>query len=439
MIEVAAGRISLLIVTMPPRHGKSELISKYLPAWYVQRFKNKRVILASYEAEFAASWGGKARDVTADTATYFGVSLKDTASNRWGLANFEGGMQTAGVGGPITGKGADLFIIDDPIKNDQEAMSATMRDKTWSWFQSVAMTRLEPHAAMVVVMTRWHEDDLVGRLIQLCQETHQPYTLLNFPAICEDETLPQEQELGRKNGEALWPSRYPEAKLQKIRVTSGLYWWNALYQQRPAPLEGNLVKKAWFRYFSVETHDGHRVYALATPEGVRRILVSDVRVFFTIDLASSTKTLADFTVVSVWGLVPKTLELLWLEAMGVKLEGPDQQELVRKMHAQYKPLMIGCEATAYQLTMVQALLKDGLPAFKLKADKDKVSRFIPAGAYYSNGKIYHHHLAPWLMEAEDQLLHFPKATHDDYVDTVSYAFKMIEYISGGGEMKIEGY
>ncbi|MFH1268597.1 MAG: terminase family protein, partial [Planctomycetota bacterium] len=165
--EAAAGKLDGLVVSMPPQHGKSELSSKYLPAWYVGTFPERRVILVGYEADFAANWGYKAREVLAQCGQLFGVRVVRTrsAAHRWDLEGREGGMTTAGVGGPITGKGAHLLIIDDPVKNDEEARSATRRQKQWEWWQSVASTRLRPGGLVMLIQTRWHRDDLSGRIL----------------------------------------------------------------------------------------------------------------------------------------------------------------------------------------------------------------------------------------------------------------------------------
>lgn len=439
---VAGGLISLLIVTMPPRHGKSELISKYFPAWYLGRFPRNRIILSSYEANFASEWGGKARDVLDANRHWFGVSLSRRASRRWTIGIYGGGMQTAGVGGAITGKGANIFIIDDPVKGEGDALSEVKRKRAWDWYQATASTRLEPRGGMIVVMTRWNEEDLVGKLIESRKATGLPYVHLNFPAICEDDTLEMEKVIGRKNGDPLWAYRYPlegPNGLLAMKKEKHPYWWNALFQQRPAPLEGNFVKKSWFRYFVMETIGGRPYVVLKRPEGARRIPVSALTVFFTVDLAASLRTTADYTVVSIWGLVPDSHELIWLDCIGERMEGPDQTKLIVKQYETYDPALIGIEATAYQLTMVQNLLREGLPVHKLTADKDKVSRFLPMGTMYENGRVYHPLHASWLGTVEDQLVKFPNAGHDDYVDTASYAARMLHILTGLGTMEVTGY
>lgn len=425
---------------MPPRHGKSELFSKYLPACFLGNHPDLSVILATYEAKFARTWGRKAKAVFHKSAPEcYDLQLGQKRSDdHWTVAEHEGSMQTAGVGGPMTGKGADLLLIDDPIKNAAEALSQTLRDNQWDWWLSTAMTRIEPGGRVAVLMTRWHEDDLTGRIMKLAKETGETWLHVVIPAICEDDTCEVEQFLGRKNGEPLWPERYGLGQL-KVHEASSPIWWNGMYQQRPAPLEGNLVKKAWLRYFEVLEIDGLKYVALHKPEGTVRVRWTDCTLFFTIDLAASEKTQADETVISAWLLVRETGELCWLDATGGHIEGPDQEGLIIQQANAYQPTLIGVESTAYQLTMFQNLIRKGLPGYKLKADKDKLSRFIPASALYKAGQIYHRLYAPWLTTAEDQLLKFPNHAHDDYVDTVSYAAKLISYLSGAGEMPLEGY
>ena len=246
--EIAFGDTKRLMVFLPPRHGKSMLVSHYFPAWYLGMFPDKRVILTAYEADFAATWGRRARDVLNEYGnTVFGIEVnnKSSAANRWDIKGHSGGMVTAGVGGPITGKGADILIIDDPVKNAEEANSQTYRDKTWEWYQSTAYTRLEPNGSIILIMTRWHEDDLAGRILhQIEQDKGEHWEIINLPAIAEDHDI-----LGRNIGEPLWPGRYDLNELERIKYTTGSYWWSALYQQRPQPPEGGLLKRSWIKYY----------------------------------------------------------------------------------------------------------------------------------------------------------------------------------------------
>lgn len=232
---------SRIILAVPPRHGKSELVSRYFPAWFLGVFPHRRVILASYEADFAASWGRKARTILEEHGDMFGVrvSSESSAANRWDIAGHDGGMITAGVGGPITGKGADLLLIDDPVKNFEEAHSETMRERNWQWWTSTAYTRLEPNASAIIIQTRWHEEDLAGRVMR--ETPHENWQEIRFPAIAEID-----DPLGRLPGAALWPERYDEKRLAIIKQTLGSYQWSALYQGRPTPPEGEMFKRSWF-------------------------------------------------------------------------------------------------------------------------------------------------------------------------------------------------
>jgi predicted phage terminase large subunit-like protein len=244
LCRVAAGKIKRLLISMPPRHGKSEMVSRYFPAWFLGTFPHKRVILTSYEADFARTWGAKVRDLLLEHGPdYFGVRVSpgSTAADRWGIEGHDGGMVTAGVGGPITGKGADLAILDDPVKNAEEANSETIRQKTWEWLMSTLYTRLEPGGAIVVFHTRWNEDDAAGRLIALSESgAGEPWDMLNLPALAEEG-----DPLGRAPGEPLWPERFDVAELEQIRQTIGEYWWSALYQGRPSPPGGIMFRMDW--------------------------------------------------------------------------------------------------------------------------------------------------------------------------------------------------
>lgn len=232
------------MVFMPPRHGKSELCSHYLPAWYLGMWPDKKVILTSYEASYAASWGRKCRDTLEEYgAQMFGVSVRQDsrAADSWSIEGHSGEMHTAGCMGPITGQGANLLIIDDPVKNAEEALSQTIRDKTWDWYLSTAMTRLDDqHSAVILIMTRWHQDDLAGRLLD--REAGK-WEVVDFPALARTD-----DPLGRKEGHALWPMRFGEEYLAEIRDRPGAaYWWNSMYQQRPTSEDGLLFKRQDFK------------------------------------------------------------------------------------------------------------------------------------------------------------------------------------------------
>lgn len=235
--------ISHLIVEMPPRHGKSQSISRLFPTWFLGSHPDMRVILSSYGTTLAERHSYYARNVLRSPrykAIFPDVHLAEDsqAAARWSIYRHDGGMDALGIGGGVTGKGGNILIVDDPVKSREEAESFLIRQKTFDWFNDDFYTRREPGAAVIIVMTRWHEDDLVGRL--LLQDPER-WSVLRLPAIAEEE-----DPLGRSPGEALWPERFPLPALEDIKNRIGVYSWNGLYQQRPTAREGFRFKRSWF-------------------------------------------------------------------------------------------------------------------------------------------------------------------------------------------------
>ncbi len=256
--RVADGQLNRLIVCCPPRLGKSLLVSKLFPAYWVSRYPTRFCAIASYSAELAYAHSREARHYY--RAVGHPLSKDSTAVGNW-LTPERGGCIAAGVRGPFTGKGYALGIIDDPYKGPEDANSAGQRQKLIEWFQSVWLTRAEPGvngsagAAQVVVLTRWHQDDLIGWLLeQESGDAPQQWQVLNLPAIAEPPQLQIKFPASctiepdwRQPGEPLCPERFPLVELEQIRIRAGSYWWNALYQQRPSPAEGLLFQRSWIR------------------------------------------------------------------------------------------------------------------------------------------------------------------------------------------------
>lgn len=420
LLDVAAGRCKRLMIFWPPRHGKSEFTSKYFPAWFEGRFPDKRIILTSYEADFASQWGGKVRDLLEDYGKkIFEVEISNdsSAKDRWNIKGKDGGMQTAGVGGPITGKGADILIIDDPIKNDKEAASKTVRESHKTWYQSTAYTRLEPGGSIIIIMTRWHEDDLAGWLLKEEKEAikqglePEGWEVLRLPAIAEENDL-----LGRKPGQALFPQRYDEKALEKIKRAVGTYFWSAMYQQRPQPDGGSIFKRSYFHYF---TDDGD-FYTLQRANDQKRVLKTACWIFQTCDAAATEKEKSDYFVISTWAVTHDS-DLLLLDVFREKAETTKHKRIMKDALTRWRPSFQGVENKTFGLNIIQDCVVEGYPIKELKADTDKVSRARPMSARYENGTVYHRQGAPWLQEYEDELIAFPNGEHDDQVDTASYA------------------
>ncbi len=406
---------------MPPRHGKSEFASKVFPAWYLATHPDKRVIVASYAAEFAATWGRKARELLQDHGMrFFDAALRhdSKAADAWNIEGHSGGMQTCGVGGPLTGKGADILIIDDPIKNAEEANSEVYRQKTWDWYISTAYTRLEPGGSVILIQTRWHEDDLAGRILAHARETGEQWTIINLPAMAESGDA-----LARHPGEPLWPDRYDLAALEGIKKTVGSYYFSALYQQRPVPPEGGLFKKSWFRYYSADND----VYRMGQGGGI--VHAKHCRRFGTMDIAYSLKKTADYTVLCSWAVTPKC-DLLLLDMMRARIDAPDFVRIIKKNYVDFNLDYIGIEKMLGTSLIAHGVRMEGLTVRMLIADTDKITRSIPAQIRMEGGQIYIPANHPERETIEHELMSFPFGAHDDIVDCFSYAAADIQRFGG---------
>lgn len=237
VVDLLRGGGGLLIVEIPIREGKSEFCSRRVPTWFLDEFPERQVMLATYQADFAASWGRKVRNDILEYQDQLRVRLSfdSLAADDW-RTTAGGGMCTAGVGGAFTGKGGHLVVFDDPYKNAEEALSAAHRESVWDFWRSTLRTRFEPGAVGILPMARWHEDDVSGRLQR--EPGGDRVVVIRLPGLAEEN-----DPLGRKPGEALWPERFNEKALAELRKSMGEYWFSALVQQRPIPREGGLFRK----------------------------------------------------------------------------------------------------------------------------------------------------------------------------------------------------
>jgi len=402
LLQIAERKIKRFAVFLPPRHGKSELISKYFTAWYLATHPDDRVILASYEADFAATWGAKARNIIethgSDFKDNITIDENSKARNRWDIKDHNGGMMTAGVGGPITGKGADLLIIDDPVKNFEEANSATYRDKAWDWYTTTAYTRLEPDGAIILIQTRWHEDDLAGRILANSKED---WVILELPALDE-------------HGHALWPERFNTEDINNIKEEIGSYQFEALYQQHPQPATGGLLKRDWLDYYDKK---GLNIAAFTKYTGW--------------DLAISTKQTADYTCSCTVAHNTKTNDIYVRDWTRDHITFPEQLSMVNSQYDKYHPMLIGIETNAYQAALPQQLLKDRiLPIRNMPSVKDKVTRITSTFTMFEQGKVHLPKDHPLLDEFEKEYTTFPRGTHDDLLDATEMAISLCS--QGGG-------
>lgn len=385
---------------MPPRHGKSELCSVRFPAWFLGRNPDKRIVIASYAADLAERFSRQARGVVMGerfAAVFPGVTVaQDSKSvSAWDLAGHRGGLKAVGVGGPLTGHGADVLLIDDPVKNRQDANSEVYRQSTWDWYTSTAYTRLEDGGAVVLIMTRWHKDDLMGRLIaQMEAGEGDQWEIVHFPALSD-------------SGEALWPEKYDLDALAGIRATIGPYDWEALYQGRPTPREGAMFHVAMF---PVEEHAPAvqrewRAWDMGSTSaggdytvGVRMGIDADGRYWIT-DVVRGQWATDERN-----RIIRQTAEL---DGQAVRVHGPQDPGAAGKDAAlAFSRLLAG---------------------FNVKTEPvsgDKSVRADPFSAQANAGNVSLVR-APWNRPFLDELSTFPLGMHDDQVDAASDAFNEI--------------
>ena len=389
---VERGEIDRLMIFMPPRHGKSELASKRFPAWCLGRQPTRQIIAASYNSDLANDFGRSVRNIVAEPEfgqVFPGVSLAtdSAAANRMNT-NRGGAYVAAGVGTAVTGRGAHIALIDDPFKDREEADSERRRELVWDWYRSTLYTRLMPGGAIVLIQTRWHEDDLAGRLLE--QERDQ-WEVLELPAL--------------DNGKALWPEWYDEAALERIRNTIGPREWSALYQQQPQPDEGTFFKREWF-------DGGH-----SQPSGLRFYGSSDYAV---------TDGGGDYTVHRIWGIDAHG-DLYRVD--GWRGQTASDQWIERKLDliAKYKPLAWFGEGGVIQKAvepMLRRRMRERSVYCRLEwlpsvADKPTRARSFQAMA--ATGRV-HFEAGADLSE----FLVFPAGKHDDEVDTASLIGRAID-------------
>lgn len=424
LLETISNKNTNLIVNMPPRHGKSEYISKYFPLWFLNQFPDKRVVLISYQRSIAAGWSRKIRDLIENNKERLNIELSKThrKSNSFELFQSDGGLFATGIGGPLTGLGADLLIVDDPIKNDEQANSLTYRDKTWEWFNATAMTRIEPGGNAIIVMTRWHDDDLTGRILsQYNEDELKSWKRIVLPAIAVENDA-----LNRSIGQPLWEERFPLTELYKFRKRMGEYWFASLYQQEPLPTGSTIFKRTNFRYYE---NKANYLQYIDSENNIQIVDKNELTIMATSDLAISTTETADYTVVLIFA---KTFDnkIFILDIVRQRFETSSHLALLKSIYNKYHPLLIGVENVQYQKSLIQQAIKSGLPIKSLRPDKDKISRALMIASQMENGNVYFDRNADYLPEFEKELLNFPKSRHDDQVDAFSYIMQMIHTTSG---------
>jgi predicted phage terminase large subunit-like protein len=415
-IEVMAARLDAvrlgharrLIVNIPPRHLKSLAASIALPAWLLGHDPRLSVVNATYAQDLSDAFARDCRSVMASQwyRDLFTTRLRAARPPLRELVTTRGGFRMAtSVGGVLTGRGADVILIDDPLK-PADAMSESRRAGANSWFDGTLYSRLNDKAkgSIVIVMQRLHEDDLVGHVLK-----KEGWEIVAFPAIAEaDETHEIEtpfgpKTYGRKAGDALHPAREPLASLELTRATIGEANFAGQYQQRPAPAGGGMIREGWFRRFSEDER----------PDRFDRVIQSW-------DTANKPSELADYSVCTTWGMKGPNAYLL--NVFRKRLSFPDLERAVAEQDALFSPEVILIEDRASGTQLIQALVARGVaPAPRYAPDGDKVMRLHAQTAQIENGFVWLPKEAPWLSEYLREVTLFPAGRHDDQVDSTAQA------------------
>lgn len=417
----AFGDIDRLMIFMPPRNGKSELVSRRLPAYIFGHDPDTSIITTSYGSDLASRMNRDVQriidspqytEVFPDT-TLNGSNVRTVAggsflrnSDIFEIVDHKGVYKSSGVGGAITGMGMKYGIIDDPYKNRQDANSTTIREGIWDWYVSTFYTRLEKGGKILITLTRWHEDDLAGRLLKLAKDdpTADQWTVINFPAIAEGELHPDDS---REEGEALWPNKYSVEELAKIKATVGSYEWNALFQQRPSPSKGNIFNRDWWQYYR------------QPPARFTEIIQSW-------DCAFKGTDKSDYVVGQVWGLIGADKYLL--DQTRAKMSFPATIQAIRQMSAKWpkaKAKLI--EDKANGPAVIDTLKREISGLIPINPEGGKIVRAMAVTADIEAGNVFlpDPSVAPWIKDFVEECAAFPNSAHDDMVDSATQALNRL--------------
>jgi predicted phage terminase large subunit-like protein len=397
---------------MPPRHTKSEFASYLLPAWFLGNFPQKKIIQTSHTAELAVGFGSKVRNlVDSDTFTeiFPGVGLQadSKAAGRWNT-NQKGDYFAIGVGGAVTGKGADILIIDDPHSEQEAAMAATnpeVYDKVYEWYTSGPRQRLQPGGAIVIVMTRWAQRDLTGQVLKAdAQRNGEGWEVIEFPAI-----LP--------SGKPLWPSFWSLAELEALKEELPNSKWQAQYQQNPVGNESAIVKRDWWQWWE-EDEPPHCDFILQSW-----------------DTAFEKTQRADFSAGTTWGIFANPKDgnrpnVILLNTYKKRVEFPDLKRDVMREYNEYNPDTLIVEKKASGAPLIYDLRAMGIPVQEFTPSKgqDKIARLNAVSDIIASGKVWVPRTR-WAEELVDEVAAFPAGEHDDLVDATTLA--LMRFRQGG--------
>ena len=419
--KIAAGELKRLIVNMPPRHSKSEFASYLMPAWFLGRNPKLKIIQATHNTELAVRFGRKVRDLIETEAYYESfpetkLKADDKAAGRWGT-EAGGEYFAAGVGAAVTGRGADLFIIDDP-HSEQDALSEGAFDNAYEWYTSGPRQRLQPGGAIILVMTRWGTKDLTGKLMkaQANDMMSDEWEVVEFPAI-----MPSDKPL--------WPEFWNKDDLLKVKAALPVAKWNAQWQQQPTATEGAIVKREWWQTWEKED----------VPP-VKYIMQS-------YDTAFSKKETADYSAITTWGVFQPEEggadHIILLDARRGRYNFPELKEVALEEYDYWEPDMVIIEAKATGTPLTDELRRTGIPVLNYTPAKgrDKVTRMHTVAPIFEAGMVW----APekkFADEVIEECAAFPNGDHDDFVDSMTMAlirFRQGGFISLDGDEEEEMY
>jgi predicted phage terminase large subunit-like protein len=408
--DVAAGKKKRVVVNIAPRHGKSELISYLAPAWFLGKYPQKKVIMASHTADLAVNFGRRVRNLVGsdsykDIFPQVELQADSKSASRWGT-NFQGEYFAIGVGGALAGRGADLFIIDDP-HSEQEAKTgrADVFLPAWEWFQSGPIQRLMPGGAIIVVMTRWSKLDLTGQIVNQMVKNDEvdDWEVVEFPAILD-------------SGEALWPEFWPVEELLAKKAALDIRYWNAQYMQNPVSEEGALIKREWWQIWEKED-----------PPQCEFVIMA-------LDAAQEANNRADFNALTTWGVFfneeTKNYNIILLNSIKKRLEFPELKKLVLEEYKDWEPDAFIVEKKSNGAALYQELRRMGVPIGEFTPGKgqDKISRVNAVSDLFNSGIVW----APdhrWAQEVIEECNDFPSGANDDLVDSTTLA--LLRFRQGG--------
>jgi len=409
LMDIAFNKKDRIAVSIPPRHGKSHLISTLFPAWFLGKFPNKKVMMVSNTTDLAVDFGRKVRNIIADAkyATIFpGISLAadSKSAGRWST-NYGGEYFATGVGAAIAGRGADLLLVDDPHKEgDLLAGNFDALDKTYQWFMFGARTRLMSGGRVAIVHTRWHQDDLIGHLVKDGAKNAKAdqYEVFEFPAILDTDSGPK----------ALWPEKFDLDALKRTKASMPAYQWNAQYMQTPTAEEAAIIKRDWWKPWTQED-----------PPRCDYVIM-------TLDAAAEAHNRADFTALATWGvfsddrLTGGASHLILLNVINVRVEFPELKDLAMREYKDWEPDALIVEKKSAGTQLYQELRRMGIPVQEFTPSKstgDKVARINAVADILRSGMVWYPEGRRWAEELIEQCVAFPYGSHDDMVDVTSMA------------------